>query len=64
MPLYRDLDSMSPAARQETLDEFQRFADALIAGSDVRGAARRRLKRAAGHVVNFWTWHSLAVPQG
>ncbi|MDP8930837.1 MAG: hypothetical protein M3O70_20280 [Actinomycetota bacterium] len=36
----------------------------MIAGSDVRGAARRRLKAAAGHVVNFWTWHSLAVQQG
>lgn len=63
LPIYRDLDAMPAAARQATRDGFQQFADALVAGSGVRGHARRRLRAAAGHVVDFWTWHSLCVEQ-
>ena len=37
---------------------------ALLDGRSLRGAARRRLRAAAGHVVAFWTWRSLVVDQG
>jgi hypothetical protein len=39
-------------------------AEALVAGSKLRGAARKRLRAAAGHSVSFDTWRSLVVDQG
>jgi AcrR family transcriptional regulator len=39
-------------------------ADAIVAGSTLRGAARRRLRAAAGHAVSYDTWRSLAIDQG
>ena len=63
-PILRDLETLPPAAQQETHEEFQAYADALVIGSGVRGHARRRLRATAGLVVGFFTWHSLAVEQG
>jgi AcrR family transcriptional regulator len=63
-PILRDLETLPPAAQQETHKEFQAYADALVIGSGVRGHARRRLRATAGLVVSFFTWHSLAVEQG
>jgi len=40
------------------------MVNALLAGSSVRGAARRRLRAALAHVVGFWTWRSLSVDGG
>ena len=63
-PIYRDVaftpDSTIRARRANT----DRMVDALLEGSGVRGAARRRLRAAAGHVLAFWTWRSLRVEEG
>lgn len=40
------------------------MADALVAGCGLRGASRRRLRAAAGHVLSYSTWRSMAVEQG
>lgn len=61
LPIYRDLDAMPPQVRDATREEFRQFAEALVAGSGVRGHARRRLRAAAGHVVDPWTWRSLCL---
>jgi len=39
-------------------------ADALVAGRPERGAARHRVRAAAGHAVAFPTWQSLVRAQG
>ena len=62
-PLYRDVDAWPDLARKAAAEEEAAWADALVTGSGVRGHARRRLRAAAGHVVSFWTWHSLAIDQ-
>lgn len=64
LPIYRDLAVVPAAAREATQAEAERYADSLVVGTGVRGAARRRLQAAAGHVVSFWTWRSLTVDQG
>jgi hypothetical protein len=38
--------------------------DTLIAGRGARGAARERLRAAAGHALTFNTWRSLVREQG
>ncbi len=64
LPIVRDHQAMPAATQQELAETFQAFADALVAGSGVRGRARRRLNATAGLVVSFWTWHSLTTEQG
>jgi AcrR family transcriptional regulator len=64
LPLVRDIGA-APAA----LVEASREADAqraleLLVGVRIAGGARRRLAAVAGHVLDFWTWHSLVVRQG
>lgn len=55
----------APAMVQEALaTAATQMADALVAGSGVRGHARRRLRAVAGHVARYSTWRSLAVEQG
>ena len=61
LPIVRDHEAMPAATQQEFAETFQAFADALVAGSGVRGHARRRLTATAGLVVSFWTWHSLTI---
>lgn len=39
-------------------------ADAIVTGRPERGAARRRVRAAAGHAVGFPTWQSLTRAQG
>ena len=65
-PILRDVVSgaLPEFVREETDEEFARYADALVTASGVRGAARRRLRAAAGHAVSFWTWQSLTAEQG
>jgi AcrR family transcriptional regulator len=63
-PIYRDLEAMPGEVGESTRAEFQPYAEALVAGSRLRGRARARLEAAAGHAVNFWTWRSLCVEQG
>jgi len=51
-----------PAARFQ--DYLRSVGDTLIAGGRERGAARRRVRAAAGHAVSFPTWRSLVRHQG
>lgn len=60
----RDADALPRPVVEQMQEEEVRYADALVEGSGVRGAARRRLRAAAGHVVSYGTWRSLAVEQG
>ena len=64
-PILRDVDAaaLPEVVCEETDEEFARYADALVTGSGVRGAGRRRLRAVAGHAVSFWTWQSLTVEQ-
>ncbi len=50
LPIYRDFDAMPATAREAAGDEVAQFADALVAGTGVRGHARRRLRGTAGAV--------------
>lgn len=63
-PVRRDFDAMPAIIREANHAADRARADALVAGSALRGAARRRLRAAAGHVVGYWTWRSLVVEQG
>jgi hypothetical protein len=38
--------------------------DIIIAGMKSSKAARRRLRAAIGHALDFWTWRSLVADQG
>lgn len=40
-----------------------RMVDAVLGDAAV-GGSTRHLRAAIGHVVGFWTWHSLVVDQG
>ena len=63
-PIYRDAahtPESNRVARRRT-NELQ--ADAILADVDPKVPSRRRLRAAVGHVVTFWTWHSLAIGQG
>lgn len=64
LPLHRDVAVIPSTAQQAMREEHQRFAEALVTGTGIRGRARRRLRAAASHAVSVWTWHSLAVEQG
>lgn len=64
LPMHRDVAAMPAAVQQAVREEHERFAEALVVGTGVRGHARRRLRAAAGHAVDVWTWHSLAVEHG
>ena len=64
LPIVRDREAMPASTQREMAEVFQAFGDALVAGSGVRGRARRRLTATAGLVVGFWTWHTLTVEQG
>jgi len=64
LPIVRDREAMPASTQQEMGELFQALAEALVAGSGVRGRARRRLTATAGLVVSFWTWHSLTTEQG
>lgn len=63
-PIVRNREAMPAPVQQEMAEVFQAFADALVAGSGVRGRARRRLNATAGLVVSFWTWLTLTVERG
>jgi AcrR family transcriptional regulator len=52
------------APRSEFAAGMSAAVDALVSGRGERGAARRRVKAAAGHAVAFETWRSLVREQG
>jgi AcrR family transcriptional regulator len=65
-PMYVNIlrDAALVPAVDEALDPFRAFLDeaaaALAAGWPARGERRRMVAAAARHVVDFWTWRSLA----
>ncbi len=63
-PIYRDAGSMPLPAQEALRAEAGRIAGVLIAGHASTGAAGRRLRAVAGHLVSFWTWRSLVRDQG
>jgi AcrR family transcriptional regulator len=64
--LFRD-EVTVPIVR-ERFAVFRRYfgsaLDTLMAGQQVRGAAKRRTRAALGHAVTFSTWKSLVREQG
>jgi AcrR family transcriptional regulator len=64
--LFRD-EPTTPLV-QERFAAFRRYIagarDALMAGRNLRGAARRRTQAALGHAITFSTWKSLTRDQG
>jgi hypothetical protein len=63
-PIYRDAAFTPESAIRARRANIDRMVDALVAGSGVRGSARRRRRATAGHVFNFWTWRSLRFDEG
>jgi AcrR family transcriptional regulator len=63
-PIYRDAAHTPASNRLARRQTNERQADAILGGLDVTSARKRRLRAAIGHVVGFWTWHSLARGQG
>ena len=63
-PIRRDVASL-PVANQEGIRRRDgRMADALVDGHARSNATGRQLRAAAGHLVTFATWRSLAIDQG
>ena len=64
-PLYRDTDAMPASAQRQREKGLRMAANALIAGHVGRqGKDARALRAVARHLVDFWTWHSLASRGG
>jgi AcrR family transcriptional regulator len=63
-PIFRDMAAMPPRAQAAAAAESGLIAEDLVSGLVPPGAAGRRLRAAAGHVVGLATWRSLAVEQG
>jgi AcrR family transcriptional regulator len=67
-PIYSDPSAMPLSAQLAAVSRSRFLADALLAG--VRGSRADRastsheLRAVACHLVDFMTWHSLAVGQG
>jgi AcrR family transcriptional regulator len=63
-PIYRDASHTPASNRLARRQTNERNANAILSGLELTPTGRRRLRAAVGHVVGFWTWHSLAVDQG
>jgi AcrR family transcriptional regulator len=63
-PIYRDAAHTPESNRQARWQANERQADAILGDFAGGGSSPRRLRAAVGHVVGFWTWHSLAIGQG
>ena len=62
-PIYRDFASMPASSQERTRAENRRIGELLVGDSAPAGAAGRRLRAAARHVLDYRTWRSLAVDQ-
>jgi AcrR family transcriptional regulator len=62
-PIYRDFASMPASSQERTRAENRRVGDLLVGDIAPAGAAGRRLRAAARHVLDYRTWRSLAVDQ-
>jgi AcrR family transcriptional regulator len=63
-PIYRDADDTPQSNQRARSDSNARMADAVLAGLDAAPARARQVRAALGHVIGFWTWHSLVIEQG
>jgi AcrR family transcriptional regulator len=63
--LFRDEDAVPAVKRQfgAFREYFAAAHDVLMAGRPERGAARRRVRAATGHALEFTTWRSLTGEQ-
>jgi AcrR family transcriptional regulator len=62
-PIYRDFSSMPASSQERTRAENRRVGDLLIGDAMPAGAAGRRVRAAARHVLDYRTWRSLAIDQ-
>jgi AcrR family transcriptional regulator len=60
-PIYRDADHTPESNREARRRTNERQADAILGDLEVSASIERQLRAATGHVVAFWTWHSLAA---
>jgi AcrR family transcriptional regulator len=60
-PIYRDFASMPESSQERTRAENRRVGDFLVGDPVPAGAAGRRLRAAARHVLDYRTWRSLAI---
>lgn len=63
-PINRDALAMPPETRQARARESAAIAASLVDGFSADGPDGRALRAVAGHLVSYWTWHSLVVEQG
>jgi AcrR family transcriptional regulator len=63
-PIYRDADNTPESSRIARRQTNDRQADAILGDLGVTSTRGRHLRAAVGHVVRFWTWHSLSRDQG
>lgn len=63
-PIARDAAALPLSAQQARAAENRALGDALVAGFFADDADGRTLRAVARHLVEFWTWRSLAVLQG
>jgi AcrR family transcriptional regulator len=63
-PLRRDREAVPPRLWEAALAADAQRVDIVIAGMKISKAARRRLRAAIGHALDFWTWRSLVADQG
>ncbi len=63
-PIYRDIAAMPASVQEAMRGEDTSLAEALVRRHAGRGPAGKALRAAAGHLVDFRTWHSLAMGQG
>ncbi len=67
-PIYRDWTTMPESAQHRLETDNQELADAMLGRSTDtlvdRGKKSRVLDAVARHLVDFWTWRSLAIDRG
>jgi AcrR family transcriptional regulator len=63
-PIYRDADDTPESNQRARRESNARMAEAILADLETTPARRRRVRAALGHVIGFWTWHSLVIEQG
>ncbi len=63
-PINRDSAAMPVSARKAATDRTAFLADAILGGDVPAAAAARQCLAVARHLVEFLTWHGLAIRHG
>jgi AcrR family transcriptional regulator len=63
-PIYRDITLMPASSQTRMRDENRRLGQLLIGDARATDTDDRLLLAAAGHVLDYRTWRSLAIDQG